>query len=204
MLRSAVFLDRDGTLTEPRHYPNRPEDLVLQPGVGQALHRLQSRGWAVVVVTNQSGLARGLISLQDLDDMHRHLRGLLAGHGVSLDGIYSCPHHRDGTVDGLSFPCGCRKPSPSLLLWAAEELHLDLRRSWMIGDFASDVAAGRRANCRTAWVGPAALVPPPDGSGPEPTLRAATTAAALQHVLDTADRGREIRSGAARTDRNPL
>lgn len=154
---------------------------MLQPGVGPAMRRLRAQGWLLVVVTNQSGLARGLFSLQDLDAMHRHLRRMLRAHGAPPDGIYACPHHQDGTVDGLSFRCGCRKPEPGLLLSAAEELGIDLAASWMVGDFASDVLAGRRAGCRTAWVGPAAVGGDrPDG--PEPTLRAATTASALHRI----------------------
>ncbi|MFJ4982133.1 D-glycero-alpha-D-manno-heptose-1,7-bisphosphate 7-phosphatase [Streptomyces coeruleorubidus] len=179
--RAAVFLDRDGTVTEPRHYPARPADLVLAPGVGPALRRLQRQGWSLVLVTNQSGLARGLFSLRTLDAMHRYLRTLLTSHGVRLDGIYVCPHHPDGAVDGLSFRCACRKPNAGLLVVAAEELDLDLASSWMVGDFASDIDAGRRAGCRTAWVGPAATTgtrPP----GTEPTLRTATVAEALHHI----------------------
>lgn len=202
--RFAVFLDRDGTVTEPRHYPTRPRDLVLQEGVGEALRDLQVRGWALVIVTNQSGLARGLFPMQGLDKMHRHLRTLLAEYGVALDAIYACPHHADGAVDGLSFRCGCRKPQPGLLLWAAEELGLDLAASWMVGDFASDVEAGLRAGCRTAWVGRnwleslageagstapaaprAAAAGPAAVPGPEPTLRTATTAEALRHIALT-------------------
>lgn len=179
--RPAVFLDRDGTLTEPRHYPSSPADLVLAAGVGPALRRLRHQGWSLVLVTNQSGLARGLFSLRALDAMHRHLRTLLTAHGVHLDGIYVCPHHPDGTVDGLSFRCACRKPNAGLLVGAAGELGIDLASSWMVGDFASDVEAGRRAGCRTAWVGPAALTGT-DPAGTEPTLRTATVAEALHHI----------------------
>lgn len=199
-LRPAVFLDRDGTLTEPRHYPSRPEDLVLQPGVGPELGRLQRQGRALVVITNQSGLARGLFSLQDLDDMHGHLREALAGHGVVLDGIYACPHHRDGAVDGLSFRCDCRKPGTGLLRWAADELGIGLTDSWMVGDAASDVAAGRAAGCRTAWVGPAAV----RAASADPTtatLCTATTAAALRRVADDRMRVTQLSTGPANTDR---
>ncbi|MGD3112018.1 D-glycero-alpha-D-manno-heptose-1,7-bisphosphate 7-phosphatase [Streptomyces sp. YGL11-2] len=210
--RPAVFLDRDGTLTEPRHYPSRPEDLVLQPDVEPALYELQTQRRALVVITNQSGLARGLFSALDLDAMHRHLRRLLQKSGVVLDGIYACPHHSDGAVDGLSFRCGCRKPRPGLLHHAAEELGLDLSASWMVGDFDSDVEAGRQAGCRTALVGPAvreaaSAGPNPareesadgqdadrqEGNSPHrdalfsghashPTLQAATTAEALRRI----------------------
>ncbi|GAA3080027.1 hypothetical protein GCM10020000_77330 [Streptomyces olivoverticillatus] len=183
--RPAVFLDRDGTVTEPRHYPSRPADLVLQPGVGPALRRLQDQGRRLVLVTNQSGLARGLFSLRTLDAMHRHLRAMLQAHGVRLDGIYVCPHHPDGTVDGLSFRCACRKPEPGLLLGAAEELDIDLAASWMVGDFRSDVEAGRLAGCRTAWVG-LASAPGTSPPGTEPTLRAAAVAQALHHIAGAA------------------
>ncbi|KUN00439.1 hypothetical protein AQI95_34645 [Streptomyces yokosukanensis] len=179
--RGAVFLDRDGTVTEPRHYPADPGDLVLQPGVGPALRRLQDQGRSLVLVTNQSGLARGLFSPRTLDAMHRHLRTLLMAYGVHLDGIYVCPHHPDGSIDGLSFRCACRKPRAGLLLAAAEELDIDLASSWMVGDFRSDIEAGLRVGCRTAWVGPNSAT----GTGPpgvEPTLRTATVAEALHHI----------------------
>ncbi|MER6331789.1 HAD family hydrolase [Streptomyces sp. NPDC001034] len=202
--RPAVFLDRDGTLTEARHYPTRPSDLVLQPGIGPWLRTLrETHGAALVVVTNQSGLARALFTDRDLEAMHRHLRDELARVGVELDGIYTCPHHVDGVVPELTRRCPCRKPEPGMLLRAATDLCLDLARSWMIGDFATDVEAGHRAGCRTAWVGPRATaaatggtdaatcdaapaapgtppVPAPDPAAP--TLRAATTAEALREI----------------------
>ncbi|HEV3171108.1 MAG TPA: galactose-1-phosphate uridylyltransferase [Actinocrinis sp.] len=150
--RPAVFLDRDGTLTEPRHYPSLPEHLVLSPGVGPPLRCLQERGIALVVVTNQSGLARGLFDADVLESMHAHLRSQLAAEGVTLDAVLHCPHHVDGVVPHLAVACECRKPKPGLLLKAARDLGLDLSSSWMVGDFASDVEAGRRAGCRTARI----------------------------------------------------
>ncbi|MFF8726198.1 D-glycero-alpha-D-manno-heptose-1,7-bisphosphate 7-phosphatase [Streptomyces sp. NPDC015171] len=182
-VRPAVFLDRDGTLTEPRHYPSRPSDLVLQPGISPWLRTLrEEHGAALVVVTNQSGLARGLFGAPDLAAMHRHLRAELAAFEVELDAIYVCPHHADGVVPGLARSCACRKPEPGMLLRAAAELRLDLSRSWMVGDFASDVEAGSRAGCRTAWVGPGAAATASAGGPPVPTLRTATTAEALRAV----------------------
>ncbi|CAM5744073.1 D-glycero-alpha-D-manno-heptose-1,7-bisphosphate 7-phosphatase [Streptomyces afghaniensis] len=184
--RPAVFLDRDGTVTEPRHYPSRPDDLVLEAGVGPSLRRLQQQGAALVVVTNQSGVARGLFTEAQLLLMHERLRDLLADHGVTLDGIYFCPHHRDGRVEALAISCRCRKPEPGLLLRAAVDLGIHLQRSWMVGDFLSDVGAGHRAGCRTALVGPlgAQDVPP---SGPAPDLRTVSTAEALQRISDHFD-----------------
>ncbi|MFJ8004015.1 D-glycero-alpha-D-manno-heptose-1,7-bisphosphate 7-phosphatase [Streptomyces fagopyri] len=181
--KPAVFLDRDGTLTEPRHYPSRPSDLVLQPGIGPWLRGLrEEHGAALVVVTNQSGLARGLFTASELEAMHDHLRAQLILLGVELDAIYICPHHVDGVVPGLGRCCSCRKPEPGLLLRAAAELRLDLERSWMVGDFATDVEAGNRAGCRTAWVGPRAVAPATTGEPPVPTTRGATTAEALQTI----------------------
>jgi D-glycero-D-manno-heptose 1,7-bisphosphate phosphatase len=181
--RPAVFLDRDGTLTEPRHYPSRPEDLVLAAGVGPWLRRLRRAGAALVVITNQSGLARGLFTRAELASMHSHLRGLLARHAVTLDGVYVCPHHPDGSVEELAVTCRCRKPRPGMLLRAAEELDIDLRRSWMVGDFLSDVGAGRNAGCRTALVGPLRAAP----SDPAPDLRAGSTAEALRLIAGRLD-----------------
>ncbi|MFD8722639.1 D-glycero-alpha-D-manno-heptose-1,7-bisphosphate 7-phosphatase [Streptomyces sp. NPDC059629] len=183
--RPAVLLDRDGTLTEPRHYPSSPSDLVLQAAIAEPLRELQDMGVALVMVTNQSGLARGYFAERDLTLMHTHVRTGLDELGVRLDGIYFCPHHPDGVIAGLAVPCACRKPEPGMLLRAARELGLDLGRSWMVGDFATDVEAGRRAGCRTAWVGPhateEAASQPRNAS--EPTLRAPTTAEALMHIV---------------------
>lgn len=174
--RPAVFLDRDGTLTEPRHYPSRTEDLVLRPGIGPPLRALRNAGFALVVVTNQSGLARGLIAAAAIAPMHRRLRELLAHHRVELDGIYHCPHHPGGTVPRFTITCVCRKPAPGMLLRAARDLDRDLAASWMIGDSGRDIEAGHRAGTRTAFIGPR----PP--AGVEPTIFRPTTARALTAI----------------------
>ncbi|WP_329466979.1 D-glycero-alpha-D-manno-heptose-1,7-bisphosphate 7-phosphatase [Streptomyces sp. NBC_01431] len=174
--RSAVFLDRDGTLTEPRHYPSRPEDLVLQAGIGPPLRALQRYGFALIVVTNQSGLARGLVAEAAIAPMHRRLRELLARHQVRLDGIYLCPHHPDGVVPQFSIACSCRKPAPGMLHQAAADLGRDLSSSWMVGDSVCDIDAGHRAGTHTALVGPQPLAPV------VPTLYRTTTAQALTAI----------------------
>jgi D-glycero-D-manno-heptose 1,7-bisphosphate phosphatase len=174
--RPAVFLDRDGTLTQPRHYPSRPADLVLQPDLGPPLRQIAEQGVALVLVTNQSGLARGFFTASDLERMHDHLRHLLRGIDVELDGIYVCPHHLDGQVMSLAMDCRCRKPRPGMLLQAARDLKLDLGRSWLVGDADSDVEAGQRASCRTVKVGPCISADP---SRRPPTMRHRTTAEAL-------------------------
>jgi D-glycero-D-manno-heptose 1,7-bisphosphate phosphatase len=131
--RTAVFLDRDGTLTEERGYARTAEEIALLPGAGAAVRALNQAGLAAVLVTNQSGVGRGLFSLADLAAQHAALANLLAAAGAALDGIYFCPHRLE---DG----CDCRKPGPALLRQAATELGLDLARSWVIGDRADDLA----------------------------------------------------------------
>lgn len=148
----AIFLDRDGTLVHPRHYPSRPADLRLYDGIGPELRALRRMGFRLVVITNQSGLARGFFTVADLDRMHAHLRSRLAAQGVWLDGVYYCPHHPDGVVPGLARRCDCRKPAPGMLLRAADELRLSLADSWLVGDILDDVEAGHRAGCRSVLV----------------------------------------------------
>ncbi|MFI6055416.1 D-glycero-alpha-D-manno-heptose-1,7-bisphosphate 7-phosphatase [Streptomyces violascens] len=174
--RPAVFLDRDGTLTEPRHYPSRPEELVLQSGIGPPLLALQRHGFALIVVTNQSGVARGLVDEAAIAPMHRRLSELLARHRVRPDGIYHCPHHPDGVVPRFSVACSCRKPAPGMLHQAAGDLGCDLTASWMVGDSVCDIDAGHRAGTRTALVGPQPF------TAVVPTLYRTTTAQALTAI----------------------
>lgn len=148
----ALFLDRDGTLVHPRHYPSRPEHLILFDGIQPGLRDLQSAGFRIVMITNQSGIARGLFSEEDLALMHASLRRSLDTQGVYLDGIYYCPHHIEGTIPELSIDCGCRKPRPGMLRQAAADLDLDLTRCWFLGDILDDVEAGNRAGTRTVLV----------------------------------------------------
>ncbi|MGN6697905.1 MAG: D-glycero-alpha-D-manno-heptose-1,7-bisphosphate 7-phosphatase, partial [Thermomicrobiales bacterium] len=152
MAARAIFLDRDGTLVEPRHYPTRPEELVLFAGVADELRRLQEAGFRLVLVTNQSGLARGYFSEAALAAMHEHLARELARSGVRLAGIYYCPHHPEGSVPDFTRDCDCRKPAPGLILQASADLALDPARSWLVGDILDDIEAGWRAGCRTVLV----------------------------------------------------
>lgn len=152
MKSRALFLDRDGTLVYPAHYPSRPEELQLYDSLGPALHALKQMGFLVVIVTNQSGLARGYFTEADLECMHTYLRAELRRMDVRVDGIYYCPHHPEGIIPDLAIPCACRKPRPGLLLQAAAELNIDLASSWLVGDILDDVEAGNRAGCRTVLV----------------------------------------------------
>ena len=147
-MRPAVFLDRDGTLNEnpPRgDFVRRPEDLRLLKGVPRALRSLREAGYLLVVASNQSGISKGLMSSEAVAAVNARLGELLAPEGVSLDGIYVCPHSSEAL-------CDCRKPKPGLLLRAARELGIDLARSWMVGDSARDVAAARAAGVRAMFV----------------------------------------------------
>lgn len=139
--RPAAFLDRDGTLIHDTDYPRDPALVELLPGAAAALRQFRDAGCALVVVSNQSGIGRGLITPAEAAAVHCRFVELLAENGVALDGAYYCPH---APGDG----CDCRKPAPGLILRAAAELSLDLARSVMIGDKASDVEAGRRARCQ--------------------------------------------------------
>lgn len=142
VLRPAVFLDRDGTLNVEVDYLADPRALVLLPGVGQALSELQRAGHLLVVVTNQSGVARGLFDEATLGEIHAALARALAEFGVVLDHVGYCPHHPLIGTPPYRTVCDCRKPQPGLLRVAAEELPIDLDRSWVVGDSARDLEAG--------------------------------------------------------------
>ncbi len=151
-LRPAVFLDRDGTLNEEVDYLHKPEDLVMIPGVCAAVARLNAAGIPVIVVTNQSGIGRGYYGWQDFAAVMSRMGTLLAIENAHVDGVYVSAHHEKGQGDYAVADHPDRKPNPGMLLRAAEEHGLDLKRSWMVGDKGIDVEAGRRAGCRTVLV----------------------------------------------------
>lgn len=151
MLR-AVFLDKDGTIVKDVPYNVNPDLITFEPDVPEALSRLQRSGYALVVVTNQSGVARGYFDEKDLILMLDNLRDKLWKMGVGLNAIYFCPHHPCGIVDKYRKRCECRKPDPGLLIRAAHDHGIDLSTSWMIGDILNDVEAGNRAGCRSILI----------------------------------------------------
>ncbi|MCG2586864.1 HAD-IIIA family hydrolase [Massilia sp. TS11] len=148
-MRSAVFLDKDGTLVENLPFNTEPSRLVLAPGAVRGLRRLRRLGYRLLVVSNQSGLAHGRFDLRALARLWRHLSQTLAIQGAMLDGFYFCPHAVDGKVGAFAGSCSCRKPAPGLLLQAAADHDIDLASSWMVGDILDDVEAGHRAGCRS-------------------------------------------------------
>jgi D,D-heptose 1,7-bisphosphate phosphatase len=149
MSRKAVFLDKDGTLIENHPFDRSPEHIEWLPGTIEGLRLLHHAGYALIVVSNQGGVAQGRFTVEDLLREELGLRAELAKFHVPLTGYYCCPHHPEGTVPSFSVDCYCRKPNPGLLMQAAGELHIDLAHSWMIGDILHDVEAGRAAGCRT-------------------------------------------------------
>ena len=148
----AVFLDRDGTINEQMGYINHISRFVLLPGVGQAIRRLNSLQVPVVVVTNQSGLARGYFPESLLQTVHEEMRRQLQAEGAHVDGIYVCPHHPEARQERFRQNCTCRKPKTGLLEQAAAELKLDLSRSYMVGDRWSDLRCGAAAGTATVLV----------------------------------------------------
>ncbi|RKX23816.1 MAG: D-glycero-beta-D-manno-heptose-1,7-bisphosphate 7-phosphatase [Candidatus Zixiibacteriota bacterium] len=164
-MNRAVFLDRDGTINVEKNYIWRCEDFEFLTGVPQALARLQRAGFLLIIVTNQSGIARGYYTQADVDRLHDYMKQQLAFFNVTLSGIYICPHHPDG-ADGnpYAMECSCRKGQPGMLLQAAEDLNVDLSRSYMVGDKLSDLEAGSRAGCSPLLVTSGHHVEPADVS----------------------------------------
>jgi D-glycero-D-manno-heptose 1,7-bisphosphate phosphatase len=150
--KPAFFLDRDGVLIEEVHYLAAPDQVRLIPGAAEAVARLNGLGIPVVVVTNQSGVARGHFPETRVAEVHAHLDHLLADRGAAIDRYYYCPHHPTAGLGPYRVECECRKPRPGMLLRAAADLGLDLPRSFLIGDNVSDVQAGTRAGCGTVLV----------------------------------------------------
>ncbi|MCL0091674.1 D-glycero-beta-D-manno-heptose 1,7-bisphosphate 7-phosphatase [Dehalococcoidales bacterium] len=158
MGKRAVFLDRDGTIARDVHYCRRVEDFELLPTVAEAIRLLNTNSLKVVVITNQSGIARGYFTEEILAQIHDKMKQELAKDGAWVDAIYYCPHHPD---DG----CECRKPKTGLFLRAARELDIDLSRSFVVGDMQMDIDAGRALGSKTVLVttGPqGGIVDPPD------------------------------------------
>lgn len=170
--RAAVFLDRDGTVVHDAGYPRDPAQVRLLDGAAAALGRLRDHGFALVLVSNQSGIGRGLVTLREAEAVHAQVAALLEQAGVRFDGAYYCPHAPDAG-------CACRKPAPGMLVRAATELNLDLARSFMVGDRGSDMEAGRGAGCRTILLTTA----PADPSSPD--AMAADWPAVVRQILES-------------------
>ena len=153
MARRAVFLDRDGVLIRDLDLLTRCDQVELYACAPQAICQLREAGFAIVVVSNQTIVARGLASEQDVELIHAWIQQLLRiSGGGEVDRFYFCPHHPNATLPQYRVECDCRKPRPGMLLRAAQEMNLDLGASYMVGDRMSDIVAGQRAGCQTILV----------------------------------------------------
>lgn len=155
--QKAVFLDRDGTINKYVGFLRNINEFELLPGVAEAIKRINSSGYLVIVVTNQPVVARGEVTFPELQLIHNKMETLLGEEGAYVDAIYYCPHHPhkgyEGEIPELKIDCECRKPKPGMLLKAAQDFNIDLAKSWMIGDGENDIRAGKAAGCNTALVG---------------------------------------------------
>ncbi len=149
MSNRAVFLDRDGTIIEPYDYLTDLRQVQLMSAAPAAMRLLRDRGFLLVMITNQSAVARGMLTEKKLLEIHDHLKQLLAEKGAYLDQMYYCPYHPEGAVERYRRDSELRKPAPGMLLLAARELDIDLAQSWVVGDDDRDIEAGRSAGCRT-------------------------------------------------------
>jgi D,D-heptose 1,7-bisphosphate phosphatase len=152
MSNKAIFLDRDDTLIEDPGFINHPDQVKLLDGVDKSLIEFRTMGYKLIVVSNQSGVARGIVSEEALDEIHNRLKQLLAEKGTPLDRIYYCPYHPDGVIEKYRKESDWRKPKPGMLLTAADEMDIDLDQSWMIGNSIRDIEAGLKAGCKTILI----------------------------------------------------
>ncbi len=151
-MQKAVFLDKDGTLIEDVPYNTDPDRIRFASGSREGLKQLQECGYQLIVVTNQAGIAKGLVKPGELQAMRKRLFEMSSTAGVRLSGFYFCPHHPEATIEQYRMTCGCRKPEPGLILQAARRHSIDLGASWLVGDILNDIEAGRRAGCRTILI----------------------------------------------------
>ncbi|HXN08954.1 MAG TPA: HAD family hydrolase [Candidatus Acidoferrales bacterium] len=151
-LRRAVFLDRDGTLNVDTGYISRPEDVRLLPNAAEGARALSEAGYTLIIVSNQSGIARGMMTTLQADAVDAKLLDLLRARGVRVAATYRCPHLPDGSVAEFAVDCDCRKPKPGMIAQAARDLAIDLPQSWTVGDGVRDVEAGLAAGTRAVLI----------------------------------------------------
>jgi len=148
----AVFLDRDGVINVDKGYLSRWEDFEFLPGAVDAMRRFVQAGYALVIVTNQSGLARGYYSVAQYEERASRIKGYLEQRGVHITGMYYCPHYKDGIIEELSIQCECRKPAPGMLLKAQSDYGLDMAHSILVGDKISDIQAANAAGVGRSYL----------------------------------------------------
>jgi len=152
-MNKAVFLDRDGVITEePPYYAHKIDQLELIPKSAEAIRLLNKNGFKVIIISNQSGVARGYYHEKDIQIYNNEMKRQLEEKGAHIDAIYYCPHHPEATIKEYRIDCDCRKPKPGMLKLAEKDLNLDLKCSFLVGDKMSDIEAGYRAGCKTILV----------------------------------------------------
>lgn len=155
--QKAIFIDRDGTINKYVGFLRNIDKFELLDNVSEAIRKINTTEYLAIVVTNQPVIARGEVSFEDIETIHRKMETLLGQAGAYLDAVYYCPHHPNKGYKGermeLKIDCNCRKPKPGLLLKAADDFNIDLKNSWMIGDSENDIKAGKAAGCRTVLIG---------------------------------------------------
>ena len=152
MKRTAVFIDRDGTINEQMGYINHISRFVLLPGTAEGIRLLNRHQYLAIIVSNQSGVARGYFPMALIDRVHAHMKDLLAKEGANIDGIFFCPHYPRGIVPEYSVECDCRKPRTGLVQKACEEFDIDMKNSYVIGDRCSDIELAERSNLQGIMV----------------------------------------------------
>jgi D-glycero-D-manno-heptose 1,7-bisphosphate phosphatase len=155
-LKKAVFIDKDGTLIPDLSYNVHCDKIVISTPTIGALKYLSALNYKLIIVTNQSGIARGLLTEDEILKVRDHITELLSFYGVVIDGFYFCPHLPNGVITQYATDCDCRKPKPGMLFRAAADHKVDLSNSWMIGDKLTDVTAGLAAGCKTILIDPRA------------------------------------------------
>lgn len=173
MRNRAVFLDRDGTIARDVHYCRRVEDFEILPTVPKAIRLLNEHGFKVVVITNQSGIARGYFAEEILARIHKKMEDEFAEHNARVDAIYYCPHHPD---DG----CECRKPKTALFHKAAEDYDIDFQVSCVVGDMQMDIDAGKALGCKTVLVTTGTK---PQATNPHPNYTTSSLLKAAQWII---------------------
>ena len=148
-MKKAIFLDKDGTLIEDVPYNVNPELVTFSAGAFEALRKFRDLGFLLIVVSNQSGVARGYFTLADLDVLQKAMAARLRDEGIALDAVFFCPHHPAGHIAPFNVECNCRKPKAGMMVSAAAQFDINMKCSWMIGDILNDVEAGNRAGCKT-------------------------------------------------------
>lgn len=152
-MNAAVFLDRDGVIIEDVHLLAKPEQIRVLPGAPEALRKLKAAGFELIVISNQTVVSRGLATEAEVHAVNSRMQELLQNTGGPLfDAIYICPHHPNATLPEYRLACECRKPRPGLFLRASRERHVDLKKSFAVGDRVTDIIAGAKAGCRTILV----------------------------------------------------